>query len=159
MYVEREIFFFPDHKMNEAAEEFHGLCVCSSLCDLEDYWSRLGTATVLPPRGSANKTQLLGKIIARKHQNIPSRASISLALKGFHLPQSCRTLLKRSPITRNRTEEESPSSPPQTCSFSVFPSSAPSSIQLFKPENCESLLTPPCPSPLHLQAPVLSRPF
>lgn len=93
---ERCVFFFSDHKMNESAEEFHGLCVCSSMCDLEDYWSRLGTATVLPPRGSANKTQSLGKIIVRKHQNIPPCASISLALKDFHLPQRCRALLKKS---------------------------------------------------------------
>lgn len=52
MWNKREIFVFPDHKMNEAAEEFHGLCVCSSTRDLEDYWSRLGTATVLPQRFS-----------------------------------------------------------------------------------------------------------
>lgn len=144
VYVEqeRDVFvvcffvfvFFSDHKMNEAAEEFHSLCVCSSMCDLEDYWSRLGTTTVLPPRGSANKTQLLGKIIARKHQNISHHASISLALKGFHLPQSCRALLKRSPIIRNKTEEELPSLPPAPrkpapppcfCSQHYLPSSCP----------------------------------
>ena len=79
---------FSDHKMNhEAAEEFHNLCVKSSICDL-DYWSQPGTATLLPPRGSDNKTQLLGKIIARRHQNNSPHASILLALKGFYLQRT-----------------------------------------------------------------------
>ena len=88
--IRRRFFFFSDHKMNhKAAEEFS--CVCSGICGLEDYWSQFGTATVLPPRGSANKIQLLGKIIARRHQNISHHASILLALEGFYLPQSCRS--------------------------------------------------------------------
>lgn len=111
VYAEQEgdFFFFSDHKMNhEAAEEFHSLCACSSMCDLEDYWSQFGTATVLPPRGSDNKTQLLGKIIARRHQNISHHASILPALKDFYLPQSYQTLSeKKNAITRNRREEES----------------------------------------------------
>lgn len=80
MYTEQGgvifVVVFLNHKMNhEAAEEFHGLCVCRSISDLGDYWSQLGTATVLPPTGSANKIQLLGKIIARRHQNISYHAS------------------------------------------------------------------------------------
>lgn len=42
-------FVFSDRKMNEAAEELQGLCVCSSMRDPGGYWSQLGTATVLPP--------------------------------------------------------------------------------------------------------------
>lgn len=119
MYAEQEgdFFFFSDHKMNhEAAEEFHSLCACSSMCDLEDYWSQFGTATVLPPRGSDNKTQLLGKIIARRHQNISHHASILPALKDFYLPQSYQTLLKKK--KRNHQEQKRggiilpPSAPP-----------------------------------------------
>ena len=99
MWNKRETFF-SDYKMNhKAAEEFHDLCVKSSIRDL-DYWSQPGTATLLPPRGSDNKTQLLGKIIARRHQNVSPHASILLALKGFYLPEN--SPVERSTITRNR---------------------------------------------------------
>lgn len=92
MYVEQEGDFFSDHEMNyKAAEAFHSLCVCSSICDLEDYWSQLGTATVLAPRGSDNKTQMLRKVIVRRHQNISPHASILPALKRFYLPESGRS--------------------------------------------------------------------
>lgn len=63
-------------------------CVYSSICDLEDYDSQLGSATGFPPRGSAHKTQLLRKIIARRHQNVPHHTSILLALEGIYLPHS-----------------------------------------------------------------------
>lgn len=66
---------------HEAAEEFHDLCVKSGICDLDD-WSQPGTATFLPPRGSDNKTQLLGKnhcqeapehLTSRQHFTGPER--------------------------------------------------------------------------------------
>lgn len=61
--------------MNHEAAEFPHPFVCKkfSICDLDD-WSQPGTATFLPPRGSDNKTQLLEKIIARRHQNISPHA-------------------------------------------------------------------------------------
>lgn len=108
LYEEQERFF-SDHKMNhEATEEFHGLCVRSSVCDPEGYWCQLGTASLLPPRGSVNKTQLLGKIIVRRHQNILHHASILSALKGLYLPQSYKTVSeKKLSSTGYRIEEDS----------------------------------------------------
>lgn len=148
MYAEQEgdFFFFSDHKMNhEAAEEFHSLCACSSMCDLEDYWSQFGTATVLPPRGSDNKTQLLGKIIARRHQNISHHASILPALKDFYLPQSYQTLSKKK--TQSPGTEERRNHPSPVCPSSSFPCSVPSPAQLPKPETRQSFLTSLlCPS-------------
>lgn len=155
----RGSFFLPNRKMNhEAAEEFHSLRVCSSIRDLEDYWSPLGTATALPPRGSANKTQLLGKIIARRHQNISDHASTLPALRGFNLPQSCRSpLKKKSLIIRNRTEKKSQSFPPNLLLFHVSLLST-----IFHPaaqaRNLGSFLTSPLPFSPTLQAPTMSCP-
>ena len=119
--VTRGRLFFSDHKMNhEAAEEFHNLCVKSGICDLDD-WSQPGTATLLPPRGSDNKTQLLGKIIA-------GGTRTSHLTPAFYWPWKASTC-QRTPAWRAAQspgiEEESPFSS-QTCSSS-FASSAPSS--------------------------------
>lgn len=133
----RGSFFFPDHKMNhEVAEEFHGLRECSSICDLEDYyWSQLGTATALPPRGSANKTHCLGKSLL---------GGTWPTLRGFYLPQSCRWPLGKKSNHQEQNREgitiflPKPAPP-------VFPFSAPSSLQMPKTKTWESFPTSPLP--------------
>lgn len=144
MWNKREFWcFFPNHKMNhKVAEEFHGLCACSSICDLEDYWSQLGAATVLPPRGSVNKTQMLGKIIAKRHQNISHHASTLRAREVSTCQSYKRPLRKKSNHQKQNKEgitifPHKPAPP--------FPFSAPFSIQMPEPETQESFLTSPLP--------------
>lgn len=129
----RGSFFLPNHKMNhEAAEEFHSLRVCSSIRDLEDYWSQSGTATALPPRGSANKTQLLGKIIARRHQNISNHASTLPALRGFYLPPSCKSPLKETVSSSGTEQRRNHNLSPKPAPLPCFPP------QHYLPSSCPS---------------------
>lgn len=153
MRNKRELGFFPNHKRNhEAAEEFHGLCVCGSMCDLEDYWSQLGTATALPPRGSANKTQLLGKSTARRRQNISHRAGTFPARRGFHLPQSDSGPLEKKSV-RNRTERNPHPPPPDLLLLrvsllsSILPPAAQARHLGVRPAPAPALL--PCTSDTH----------
>lgn len=56
-------------------------CVYSSICDLEDYDSQLGSATGFLPRDSAHKTQLL-------RNSLLAGTKMLLALEGIYLPHS-----------------------------------------------------------------------
>ena len=63
IYVEQEEdwIFSPHRKMNHKGQDFHGFCVCSTICDLEDYYSQLGSATGFHPEVQLIKHNCLEK--------------------------------------------------------------------------------------------------